>query len=285
MPSYTVLYNPLAGNGSGYKMAKSLKKKLKGDRLRYQDVTRILDYDDFLKSIPADEKLIVCGGDGTLNRFINFTDGVNLPNEIFYCPGGSGNDFMNDVGGPGEQGPLDITRFVEKLPLASVKGKNYYFQNGIGMGIDGYCCEVGERTRGTSKKPINYTKIALEGFLFKFEPRNAVVTIDGKTTGYRNVWMAATMVGRYLGGGMMLTPDQDRLNPDHTVSVMILHKVGRLAVLPLLTKVFKGEHVKYTQYVEIITGHEIKIQYDRPAPIQIDGEVIPAATEYTVVYR
>ena len=30
MESYTILYNPLAGNGTGYKRAKHLKRLLKG---------------------------------------------------------------------------------------------------------------------------------------------------------------------------------------------------------------------------------------------------------------
>lgn len=41
---------------------------------------------------------ILCGGDGTLNRFINDLGGVKLSCEILYFPGGSGNDFAHDIG-------------------------------------------------------------------------------------------------------------------------------------------------------------------------------------------
>ena len=53
-----------------------------------------------------------------------------------------------------------------------------YFINGIGYGIEGYCCEEGDKIRATSDKPVNYTAIAIKGLLYKFKPRNATVTVD-----------------------------------------------------------------------------------------------------------
>ena len=285
MASYTVLYNPLAGNGSGYKMAKSLRKKMKGETLHYQDFTRILDYEDFMANLPEDERIIVCGGDGTLNRFINYTGGAKIGRDIFYCPGGSGNDFMKDLDEPQNGFPVCINKYVANLPYATVKGKKYYFQNGIGIGLDGYCCEVGEQSRGRSTRPINYTKIAIEGILLHFKPCNAVITVDGNTEHYKNVWISAVMKGRYFGGGMMPTPNQDRLNPENTVSVMVIHNLGKLKLLTLLPTVFKGNHIEHTKNVAILSGHEIKIEYDCQSTVQIDGEVIPGVTAFDVVSR
>lgn len=282
MASYTVLYNPLAGNGSGYKMAKSLKHVLKGETLHFQDFTRILDYDSFMAELPAEERIIVCGGDGTLNRFINYTNGASIPNDIFYCPGGSGNDFMKDLDLGTKGTPVCINRYLERLPYATVKGKKYFFQNGIGMGLDGYCCEVGEQSRGKSKKPINYTKIAIEGFLFYYKPRNAVITVDGVSRTYKNVWFTAVMNGRYFGGGMMPAPNQDRLNPDHTVSVMVLHNINKFGLMPLLPTIFKGTHIEHTKNVDILVGKSITVSYDVLSTVQIDGEVIPGVTEFSV---
>lgn len=67
-----------------------------------------------------------------------------------------------------------------------------------------------------------YTSIAINGLLFHYKPTNAVVTVDGEMHTYHHVWLAPTMNGRYYGGGMMPTPAQRRLNPDGTISTMVM---------------------------------------------------------------
>lgn len=286
MEKFLVLYNPLAGNGSGYRMAMSLKKLLREDELEFQDFTRILDYPGFFAELDPERKIIVCGGDGTLNRFVNYSDGVKMPNDVYYCAGGSGNDFFSDLsrpkGGCGNA-PVNINRYVRDLPYALIKGRKYYFLNGVGVGLDGYCCEVGEKTRGTSPRPINYTKIAITGVLHYYQPKGAVITVNGKSYFYDSVWLCPVMNGRYFGGGMMPTPNQDRLNPEHTVSVMVIHDIHRLQVAALLPQIFFGKHTIHEKNVDILQGHTVHIQLDAPAPVQIDGEVIPGVSEFTVV--
>jgi len=279
---YIVLYNPLAGNGSGYKMAKHIKKSLKGNKLEFQDFTKIVDYDDFFKSLNPEVRIVVCGGDGTLNRFVNYSNGASIPNDVFYCPGGSGNDFMKDLSLPESNEPVLINKYLEHIPYVMIKGKKYFFLNGIGMGLDGFCCEEGEKARGKSSKPTNYTKIAIEALLYKYKPKKAIVTVDGVEHHYKEVWISPTMNGRYFGGGMMPTPNQDRLNPAHTVSVMIIHNIGKLSLIPLFPKIFSGTHVLHRKNVEILEGKEIKVEYNEPAPVQIDGEVIPGVSTYQV---
>ena len=44
---------------------------------------------------------------------------------------------------------------------------------------------------------------------------------------------------------------------------------------------FKGEHVNHTKTVAVHTGQEITVEFDRPTPLQIDGETIPDVTSYT----
>lgn len=285
MESYTILYNPLAGNGTGYKRAKHLKRLLKGSRLRFQDITKIVDYRDFFATLPASERIVICGGDGTLNRFVNYSRGAQLPNDIYCCPGGSGNDFMHDLGLPETDTLVCINPYLRHIPTVTIKGRSYWFLNGVGIGLDGYCCEEGERARGRSRRPINYTRIALEGLFFRYKPKNAVITVDGREHSFCNVWLTPTMNGRYFGGGMMPTPEQDRLNPEHTVSVMVVHNAGKLKVASVFPKIFTGAHTAFTRYITILTGHDITVRYDAPAPVQIDGEVIPGVTEYRVESR
>ena len=88
------------------------------------------------------------------------------------------------------------------------------------------------------------------------------------------------MKGRYYGGGMMATPAQDRCDPEKGLSIMLFHGSGRLQTLAAFPAIFKGEHIKNTKIVTIHTGKDIHVKFDRPAPVQIDGETILGVTEY-----
>lgn len=62
--------------------------------------------------------------------------------------------------------------------------------------------------------------------------------MDGETRHYDKVWLAPTMFGKYYGGGMKVAPEQDRNNPQHTVTNVVIHGTGRLKTLIRFTKIF-----------------------------------------------
>lgn len=279
MSVYKILYNPQSNNCHGEAEAKALDQLLNGNELEYVDVLKLDDFKSFINSLKEEDKLIISGGDGTLNHFLNDIDGIDLRNEVSYFATGSGNDFLSSVGAKkGELVP--INPFIGKLPTVTVNGKDYKFINGVGFGIDGYCCEVGDEMRATTDKPINYTSIAIKGLLFHFKPVNAKVTVDGKTHRFKKVWLAPTMFGKYYGGGMIPTPDQRR--EDAAVSTMVYHNCGKLKALMVFPSIFKGEHVKHTDIISTFKGHSVTVQFDKPTALQIDGETIKGVTAYTV---
>ena len=93
------------------------------------------------------------------------------------------------------------------------------------------------------------------------------------------------MNGRFYGGGMMCPPTQVRLNGDGTLSFVTLHTAGKIRTLTIFPSIFKGEHVKYTKYVEVIKGKDITVKFERPTALQIDGETVRDVTEYRVVSK
>lgn len=281
MTEYTILYNPHAANGRGEESAKRLASVLGGSGTEMLDMTKLGDYADFFADLPPARPVVICGGDGTLNRFINDTEGLDIKNSIYYFAGGSGNDFMRDAAAEQDE-VVPMTEYLRDLPQVTVKGRTYRFLNGVGYGIDGYCCQVGDRLRAASEKPVNYTAIAVKGLLFHYKPTGAVITVDGKKHTYKKVWLAPTMNGRYYGGGMMPAPEQDRLSGERTVSVMVLHGSGKLKTLMVFPSIFKGGHVKHTEMVEVLSGSDINVQFDRPTPLQIDGETITDVMGYQV---
>ena len=271
-----VIYNPLAGNGKAKEDSQLLQMVL-DEQLEYYDMTRITNYAAFISGMEKEDYLVIVGGDGTLNRFVNDTYGLEIAHEILYFPTGTGNDFAKDMG-MGEN-PHSITAYLKDLPSVEIKGKRYRFINGVGFGIDGYCCQIGDELRKIPGKKVNYTGIAIKGLLFHFAPRNATVTVDGKEYAYNKVWIAPTMHGRFYGGGMIPTPKQDR--DSGKLSLMLFHGAGRIRTLCVFPSIFKGEHVKHTKMVAVHTGKEITVEFDRPTPLQIDGETILGVTKYT----
>ena len=276
---YYILYNPLAGHGNQEEKNSALKAHLDGECVEC-DVTGIKDYREFVASLDKDDKIVISGGDGTINRFVNSVDTDNIDNDILYYASGNGNDFLHDLGKEPGAAPFKINQYLKSLPTVTVKGKTYKFINGVGFGIDGYCCEVGDKLKAESKK-VDYTAIAIKGLLYAFKPKNATVSVDGKEYGFKKCWIAPTMFGRFYGGGMMPTPNQDRLG-DGRVSFMAFHRSGKLKTLMIFPKLFKGEHVKHTKYVTVIEGSKVNVKFDVPCALQIDGETVLDVSEYTV---
>lgn len=282
MANTYVLYNPISGGGASIQASKTLEKFFEGENLTYFDVTKIASYANFFAGLQAGEKVVLCGGDGTLYRFANAVQEFTLQNDVYYYPTGSGNDFWSDINKTKDDAPVLLNEYLKDLPTVTVKGQTSAFINGVGYGIDGYCCEEGDRLRAQSNKPVNYAGIAIKGLLFHFKPKNAVITVDGQEYTFKKVWIAATMHGRYYGGGMIPAPQQIRNNADGTVSLFVWHGSGKLSTLMAFPSIFKGEHVKKTKMIKILTGKEITVRFDKPTPCQIDGETVSGVTEYTV---
>ena len=240
-----------------------------------------MDYPEYLNNLSDEDEVVLVGGDGTLNYFVNAVKDVEIKNNIYLLGCGTGNDFLTDIGGePGKE--VLINQYLSKLPTVYVNGLEKLFINNMGFGIDGYCCEVADKIKEESpQKEINYSGIAIKGLLFYFKPCHAEITVDGAKYEFDNVWIAPTMKGKYYGGGMDMAPSQDRFSDKLTV--VVYHCKSKIKALMAFPSIFKGEHTAKTDIVKIFTGKEIKVRFSRPCAAQIDGETVLNVTEYIAV--
>ncbi len=276
-----VLYNSLADNRHGEENAAKIKELSGYENAELVDFTKAELREILAGSENAEDKIVLAGGDGTIHFLINKLGGKVPERPLYYFPTGCGNDFKNDI--KERDDVVLLNDYLKNLPTVSVNDcKKIFYLNGIGYGIDGYCCEEGDRLKKQTTKPINYAAIAIKGILGKFKQRNAVVTVDGVEHKYSHVWLAATMNGRFYGGGMNVAPAQDRLNPEHKQSVVVFHCKSKLKTLMVFPSIFKGKHVEHTKIVEVLTGHEITVAFDRPTPLQVDGETYVNVNHYSV---
>ena len=79
---------------------------------------------------------------------------------------------------------------------------------------------------------------------------------------------------------MMAAPDQVRNSPEKGVTLMLMHKAGRLPTLCVFPSIFSGKHIDHKKTVSVHSGQEITVEFDRPTTLQIDGEVILNVTKY-----
>ncbi|MGN0452273.1 MAG: diacylglycerol/lipid kinase family protein [Ruminococcus sp.] len=273
-----ILYNPLAGSGQGEAVAKVVQAAQQGELVQKSVIG--LDAKAYLEKLTADDKVILCGGDGTLNRFANDTYGMDYPCEIYLYKTGTGNDFLRDLEDEVKDDMILINDYIKNLPTVTVKGKTTRFINGIGFGIDGKACEVADEMIAKGKTNINYASISIKLCLFGYKCPNAVVTVDGNKHEFKKVWLASGMNGAFYGGGMNITPGQDRLSTE--LSTCIIHSSGKLKTLIVFPKLFKGEHIKHKEMVSLMTGKEITVEFDSPMAMQIDGETVLDVTSYTI---
>lgn len=278
-------YNPFADNNKSEETIKPVKieleSKLKEEiKLTASDV----NWNEEIKKFSSDDKVILAGGDGTLNYFINAFDPSNLDFELYLLPHGTGNDFLNDQkNNVNEYGLIPLNDKLKHLPVIEVKGKTYCFINGIGYGIDGECCVKAEEMKKEGAEKIDYSSITISLLFKSYVPRNAKVTIDGKSYEFKKVYLASSMYGKYYGGGMMIAPNQNR-DSDNLTFVTIFG-MGKLHTLMLFPKIFKGTHVKNKKHVFVATGKEIEVTFDKPCGLQIDGEVVNDVTTYKVILK
>lgn len=274
-----LLYNPLANNGQGEKAKEEAKLFLIE---KYKNLNEInvleLNSKEFVSNLVADDIVIIVGGDGTLNHVANAVANQELAAKLYLYKAGTGNDFLRDL--KVEERLTLLNPYLRNLPKVKINGKESYFINGIGFGIDGMVCEVADDLKSKGKTNINYTAISIKLLLGRYKCPNARVIVDGEEISLKRVWIASAMNGKYYGGGMMVAPYQDRLSD--TLSCVVMHKASRIKILFLFLKIFKGQHILKKKYCFHKAAKHIEVTFDKPTALQIDGETVRNVTSYEV---
>ena len=249
-----LLYNPNVKNGNIQNDLDALEVVI-DDEVVFSDLSQPGMPMATLENLEEDDYLILCGGDGTLNRFANDTANMGIQNEIFYFPCGANNDFAAEFQKNYGCNPFLITQYLHALPTVTVNGKTCRFLNGVGLGID-------------SRSSIS-----------KYKPVGATVTVDGVTYRFEKVWMAPTMYGKHYGGGMIPAPLQKR--GDGHLSLVVFHGSRKLKTKMLFPSIYKGTLTSHQKYVSVFCGRNITVTFDEPRSLQIDGETIENVMTYT----
>ena len=79
-----VLFNSLANNHKGEENSrKALEGKISSDSV-FEDLTKIVDLKKYLEEKNIEDKVILTGGDGTLNHFVNEIGNLDIKHLSVY---------------------------------------------------------------------------------------------------------------------------------------------------------------------------------------------------------
>ena len=211
-------------------------------------------------------RIVVCGGDGTLNEILPAVAGSGAAVGLLPC--GTANDFARALGIPRRprQALRNLVEGREVRVDLGVCGDRYFCT----VAACGFDAEVSEMMREGPRLPgtAGYLRAAL-GHLFRFEPAKVSATGDfGRLEA--EVLLVAAAVTRSYGGGMRIAPHADPA--DGKFDVVIVGSVPRRTVVAMLPRLFRGGHTRHPA-VRIERSSFLEIETEGGArPLYADGE-------------
>lgn len=264
-----LLYNPLSRNGKNPKFIEKITKQLRknGQAVVSYSLLSIDNVDSFLSGCAETDRIIIVGGDGTINRLANVIASLDIKQEIFIYQAGTGNDFVRSL--KTKSKIVSIKKYLTSLPSVQFHDQERLFLNGAGAGLDGFIGHL-VNTSKYKKNKLNYFRHAFEGFA-KFQPISATLTVDGIEFNEQKLWFASMMNSPYFGGGMKIAPTADRT--EKKLQLVMVKDVPKWILILIFPTIYLGWHVIFKRWVKVMNADSISIVFDKPTYLQIDGDV------------
>ena len=257
-----ILYNPKSKNSKANIQTHKLIRKYKLEKkpFRLKSILKIHDPKKYLEENKHFEKVILLGGDGTINKFVNKVHDYDIQQEVYLKKNGSGNDFLRSLKNNDSKPQFIIENTLDD-------SKTHYFINGTGFGIDGLIIDYVDKAKNKGK--LTYTLSSLKAIL-NYVPETLEATIDGEKFTFEKTYMVTINNGRFVGGGMQLSPKANI--DDELLDVIIVHGISKPVLLILFMTIYLGLHTKFTKWIFNRKCKEIEVKFPTPQICQSDGE-------------
>lgn len=236
------------------------------------------------------DAVVVAGGDGTVSLAVQELAATGVPLGI--VPTGTGNDLattlgLRDLDADGAADALigGHTRTIDLARITRPDGSTSLFGTVLASGFDSKVNDRANRMRWPRghmryNVAILVEFLRLRGIPFDVEldmPDGSVERIVG------DLVMATVGNGRTYGGGIPICPDADL--EDGLLDVTLVRPAGRLKLLRLLPRVYKGTHTT----IEQVSTYRVRaVRLNSPTvtayadgdplgPLPLTVEVVPAA--------
>jgi len=282
---WLILVNPNAGVGKGFKDWEDISNILNEHNFEYEAVftERKLHAIELVQEKIAEgfRKIIVVGGDGTMNEAVNgiFQQEIVPTTEITLgmISVGTGNDWVKTFNMPVDYVEA-ISIIKEEQTLLQDAGivkfynetiqKIRYFVNMAGLGFDAMVANKTNLDKENGKSnPLLYIK-NLISVLFSYKSTNTKVTVDNHVVNDR-IFSIGIGIGQYNGGGMQQTPNA--IPDDGLLDVTLIKHMSPLRVIASVRRLYNGTIAKHKR-VETFVAKSIFIESKIPIMIEADGE-------------
>jgi YegS/Rv2252/BmrU family lipid kinase len=295
---YHIIVNPSSRGKNGIKLWQIIEGFLIDNNIDYSyyftnpNVSTLKILNKVYKSNNQDVKLIILGGDGTINDVINSLSVQQLDKtSIGYIPTGSSNDFARSLRIPND--PIyNLKKILNskthlRLDIAKITSNNKEIKYAVssGVGYDAFICKQANESK--AKTVLNFIGLGkfiyllkAVGSLFKSPFNNGKVIVDGKEVkSFEKMFFLVSMIQLYEGGGINFAPGA---NPtDGLLSVCVAHGLTRPQLFVMLLNVLTGSHTKF-KGVELFKCSSIKVQLDKPWIMHTDGEIPGAFDSFEI---
>ncbi|MBB6217364.1 YegS/Rv2252/BmrU family lipid kinase [Anaerosolibacter carboniphilus] len=271
-----LIYNPVSGDGTFKNHLDYIIDKFQQQGLQIEPyrTNKREELDQMISLMDEKEykKVLIAGGDGTLNQVMNslLKYDIHLPIGIF--PVGTANDYAQYFNLPREMEEIVEILLRDNYTLSDVGLVNdRYFINVASLGV---LIDISQRTNLELKHNLGVLAYYLHGIaeLPKVKPVNIQVHSEDMHYDGEILFMLI-MNGRSAGGFHKLAPTAS-IN-DGLLDVFIFKKCPIYELGALLLAAISGEHVNNNSVIHFKTQY-LSIHTDGDVGTDLDGEGGPA---------
>ncbi|MDY0342712.1 MAG: diacylglycerol kinase family lipid kinase [Lentimicrobium sp.] len=227
------------------------------------------------------KKIIVVGGDGTLNEVLNgvFTQDKYPTTDIVLAmiPVGTGNDWGRSFNIPTNYKKAIELIARQKIFIQDVGKVQYiskdltkqrHFINMAGLGFDAMVANRTNKVKREGKSgPFSYL-ISLFSSLINYNHKKVKIKMDD-TKLNADVFTMSVAICKFNGGGMMQAPNA--IPDDGLFDITVITRVSRLLVIRSVKKLYDGSFLKMPQ-VKTFRSQKVEIESNPPMYLETDGE-------------
>lgn len=282
-----VIVNPISGGGKGLADFPQISHLLRENGIQHDPVFTEHRYHATELTVEAVNrgyrKLIVVGGDGTLNEVVN---GLFIQKQcaskdmlLAVIAVGTGNDWVRTFGIPRNYTAVvraikeghSYLQDVGKVTYTESKVKQTrYMANVAGLGFDAYVIKIFNHLKLKGYKgQWLYLYSLLKGY-FTAKPSGVNIEVDGEVIFKGLLFSLAVGICRYNGGGIQQLPRA--IANDGLLDLTLIRPVHWWHVIFRARRLFNG-NIYSIGHVQHAQGKEVKITSAPEILLETDGEL------------
>lgn len=250
---------------------------------------------EILSEDDPDIKIVVVGGDGTINEVVN---GLGIAGSfervsLGVIPTGSGNDFSRGANIPRHNVQKALQKILSSNSDTAIdvghvlvfnKAKllaNKYFVISAGFGLDALVCKKVDKSavKGLFNHlhigKLSYALTTVKSFA-TLKPLELTTTIDGERAQFNRVIFTAIMNFPFEGGGVPMVPQAKAT--DGRLSIAVCHGVSKAGCVLRFPLLMLGAHKRLSCF-DFFDCRTIDLHSLDGGAFHTDGEVVPFATD------